>query len=101
MTTEKTTRKKAPKRARGKSTDGSIPCLPSYSIIDPELDAHLDPDLFQRGFKDGLAHLEALPKAWARNYAATVTATAPDPDDDEPSYTRGFRAALWGFLKHG
>lgn len=91
-----------PKHRGATPSDGpDIPCLPSYSIIDPELDAHLDPDLFQRGFSDGLAHLATLPPAWARNYAATTTSTAPDPDDEEPSYTRGFRAALWGFLKHG
>ncbi|MFW0796807.1 hypothetical protein AAFP30_23580 [Gordonia sp. CPCC 205515] len=80
---------------------GVVTRLPtSFPIIDPELDACLDPDLFQKGFADAVAVLDALPKPWARHHAASTMATAPDTDDDEPSYTRGYRAALYGHLRH-
>lgn len=81
---------------------GPVTRLPtSFPLIDPELDACLDPDLFQKGFDDSLAYLDGLPPAWARHYAASTLAQAPDPDDDEPSHTRGFRAGLYGYLRHG
>lgn len=81
---------------------GTVTRLPtSFPIIDPELDDFLDPDLFQKGFDDALAHLDSLPPAWATHFATTVLATEPDPDDDEPSHTRGFRAGLYGHLRHG
>lgn len=83
------------------TTHGVVTRLPtSFPIIDPELDAHLDPDLFQRGFTDALARLDALPPTWARHHASSSLAVAPDPDDDEPSYTRGYRAGLYGYLRH-
>ncbi|GAB93091.1 hypothetical protein [Gordonia rhizosphera] len=80
---------------------GTVTRLPtSFPIIDPELDGHLDPDLFQKGFEDGNARLLTLPPAWARHHASSILACAPDPHDDEPSYTRGYRAALYGHLRH-
>ncbi|MFT4088367.1 MAG: hypothetical protein QM658_14680 [Gordonia sp. (in: high G+C Gram-positive bacteria)] len=80
---------------------GVVTRLPtSFPIIDPELDEYLDPDLFQKGFSDALAYLDSLPPAWARHHASTVLAEAPDPDDDEPSHTRGYRAGLYGFVRH-
>ncbi|MGV9712085.1 hypothetical protein ACWDTI_15640 [Gordonia sp. NPDC003424] len=83
------------------TADGVVTRLPtSFPIVDPELDAHLDPDLFQRGFEDALSRLDSLPRTWARHHASTTMASAPDPDDDEPSYTRGYRAGLYGYLRH-
>ncbi|MEZ5211813.1 MULTISPECIES: hypothetical protein [unclassified Gordonia (in: high G+C Gram-positive bacteria)] len=79
---------------------GTVTRLPtSFPLIDPELDDCLDPDLFQKGFEDSLADLDALPVPWARHYASTTLAQAPDPDADEPSHLRGYRAGLYGFLR--
>ncbi|MFZ2509830.1 MAG: hypothetical protein WAW85_01900 [Gordonia sp. (in: high G+C Gram-positive bacteria)] len=81
---------------------GTVTRLPtSFPLIDPELDEYLDPDLFQKGFDDALEHLGTLPPAWARHFATTTLAQEPDPEDDEPSHTRGFRAGLYGHLRHG
>lgn len=81
---------------------GTVTRLPtSFPIIDPELDDCVDPDLFQKGFDDSLAYLDTLPPAWARHFATTTLAQEPDPDDDEPSHTRGFRAGLYGYVRHG
>ncbi|MDR2281396.1 MAG: hypothetical protein LBE07_11155 [Gordonia sp. (in: high G+C Gram-positive bacteria)] len=80
---------------------GIVTRLPtSFPIIDPELDGHLDPCLFQAGFDDANMRLSAFPPSWARHHASTVLDTEPALDDDEPSYTRGYRAALYGYLKH-
>ena len=80
---------------------GVVTRLPtSFPIYDADLDAHLDPDLFQQGFTDAMTRLEALPPTWARHHAASILAAAPDPADDEPSHTRGYRAALYGHLRH-
>lgn len=80
---------------------GTVTRLPtSYPIIDPELDDALDPDLFQKGFDDGLAQLGEMPATWARHLAGTILACPPDLDADDPSYTRGHRAACYGFLRH-
>jgi hypothetical protein len=80
---------------------GVVTRLPtSFPIYDAELDAHLDPDLFQQGFTDALTSLDEMPSSWARHHASTIMACPPDPDDDEPSYTRGYRAALYGHLRH-
>lgn len=80
---------------------GVVTRLPtSFPIVDPELDGHLDPDLFQQGFDDANARLCAFPRAWARHLADSTMATPPEPEDEEPSYTRGYRAALYGYLRH-
>ncbi len=80
---------------------GTVTRLPtSFPLIDPELEEFLDPDLFQKGFDDALAHLDTLPPAWGRHFATTTLAQEPDPDDDEPCHTRGFRAGLYGYLRH-
>ncbi|AZG44709.1 hypothetical protein [Gordonia insulae] len=80
---------------------GIVTRLPtSFPIIDPELDGHLDPDLFQKGFDDANSRLDTFPRSWARHHASTTMAAAPAADDDEPSYTRGYRAALYGYLRH-
>ncbi|MEE4024654.1 hypothetical protein V1Y59_16325 [Gordonia sp. PKS22-38] len=63
-------------------------------------DTHLDPDLFRQGFDDANTRLNAFPPAWARHHASTIMAAARDSDDDRPSYTRGYRAALYGYLRH-
>lgn len=79
---------------------GIVTRLPtSFPLIDPELDDALDPDLFQKGFEDALAYLDTLPCTWAQHHASTVLDQEPDPDDDEPSHTRGYRAGLYGFLR--
>ncbi|AUH68897.1 MULTISPECIES: hypothetical protein [Gordonia] len=72
----------------------------SYPLVDPELDVCLDPDLFQQGFDESLAYLSSLPPTWARHHAASVLENGTDPDDDL-SYQRGYRAGLYGFLRHG
>ncbi|EON31527.1 MULTISPECIES: hypothetical protein [Gordonia] len=80
---------------------GVVTRLPtSFPIYDAELDEHLDPDLFQQGFLDAAADLDALPAPWARQLASSTLACPPHPDDEEPSYTRGYRAALYGHLRH-
>ncbi|MEE3853522.1 hypothetical protein VZC37_24525 [Gordonia sp. LSe1-13] len=63
-------------------------------------DTHLDIDLFRRGFDDANAQLDAFPPAWARHHASTIMANKRDTDDAQPSYTRGYRAALYGYLRH-
>ncbi|HEY9312362.1 hypothetical protein [Williamsia sp.] len=78
----------------------------SFPLIDPELDDALDPDLFQHGFDDALTRLESMPAPWALHFATLTMAaepdlTAADPARAEPSYTRGYRAALYGYLRHG
>jgi hypothetical protein len=80
---------------------GIVTRLPtSFPIYDADLDEHLDPDLFQKGFDDAEAALCALPAPWARQLASSTLDCPPDPDDEEPSYTRGYRAALYGYLRH-
>ncbi|NLG48076.1 hypothetical protein [Gordonia sp. (in: high G+C Gram-positive bacteria)] len=80
---------------------GVVTRLPtSFPLADPERDADLDPDVFQRGFDEALAHLAQLPPSWARHYAATTLDQAPDTTRD-PSYTRGHRAGMYGYLRHG
>lgn len=80
---------------------GIVTRLPtSFPIMDPELDGHLEPDLFQTGFDDANARLCALPPSWARHHATNVMDTEPDLDADDPSYTRGYRAAMYGYLRH-
>ena len=81
---------------------GVVTRLPtSFPLYDAELDQHLDPDLFQRGFADATAELDSLPPSWARHHASSIMACPPAPDDDEPSWTRGYRAALYGHLRDG
>ncbi|MDL9936416.1 hypothetical protein QSJ18_06655 [Gordonia sp. ABSL1-1] len=82
---------------------GTATRLPtSFPLIDPELDSALDPDHFQQGFDDAITRLESLPAPWARQLASTTMAAEPDPDltEDDRSYTRGYRAALYGYLRH-
>ncbi|MAU84948.1 MULTISPECIES: hypothetical protein [Gordonia] len=80
---------------------GVVTRLPtSFPIVDHELDGHLDPDLFQKGFEDANERLCGFPPPWARHHASSTMAVEPDPDDEEPSYTRGYRAALYGYLRH-
>lgn len=73
----------------------------SFPLIDPELDVALDHDLFQHGFDDALTRLESMPTPWAHHFATLTMAAEPDLTADEPSYTRGYRAALYGYLRHG
>jgi len=81
---------------------GVVTRLPtSFPIYDAELAAHLDADLFQKGFEDAEAELCALPLPWRMRLATKVLDSPPDPDDDEPSYTRGYRAAMYGYVRHG
>jgi hypothetical protein len=72
----------------------------SFPLVDPELDVALDHDLFQQGFDDALTRLDSMPAPWARNFA-TVTMDAEPDLTAEPSHTRGYRAALYGYLRHG
>ena len=51
-------------------------------------------------FDDANDRLCGFPPPWARHHASSTMASEPDPDDDEPSYTRGYRAALYGYLRH-
>lgn len=79
---------------------GTITRLPtSFPITDPEIDAHLDPVRFQQGFDDAVAHLARLPVPWAKHYASTTLENRSGPDSDV-SYVRGYRAALYGHLRH-
>ncbi|MGW0035699.1 hypothetical protein [Gordonia sp. NPDC003376] len=91
--------------------------------------AHLDALEFRRGIEAAYADLGALPLPWARHHAASTLAGRPSdaeppradpPRDAEPSahgveslavdaeaglsassYSRGYRAALHGFLRDG
>ena len=80
---------------------GIVTRLPtSFPLYDPERDADLDPDRFQQGFDDALADLDRMPSAWARHYAASILDTPAPRHDSERSHTRGYRAGLYGFLRH-
>lgn len=79
---------------------GVIPLPAGLPIIDPGLDDQLDPHQFQKGFKDATARLDTFPSAWARHHASSTMALVPDPDEDNPSWMRGYRAALYGYLRH-
>lgn len=62
-------------------------------------DESLDPQSFQSGFDDASAHLSSMPTAWASHHASTTLAALPIPQADD-SYARGYRAALYGHLRH-
>ncbi|WLP91051.1 hypothetical protein [Gordonia sp. NB41Y] len=88
--------------------------------------AHLDALEFRRGIEAAYAYLGALPIPWARHHAVSTLAEPPrdvgppqhaaergpgeasttDVHDAESdlaasSYSRGYRAALHGFLRDG
>ncbi|MFT4126154.1 MAG: hypothetical protein QM662_07975 [Gordonia sp. (in: high G+C Gram-positive bacteria)] len=58
----------------------------------------LNPARFRAGIDDANSYLATLPAPWARHHAASTLAEAIAPDGD-PSYTRGYRAALHGYLR--
>lgn len=89
-----------PEQAGAAPHSGDTCTSAAFLIGDPDLDEHLDPDQFRQGFEDGTARLAILPRPWARHHASSTIASSPDPDDDEPSWTRGYRAALYGYLRH-
>lgn len=72
---------------------------PESALADAELDASLDAQRFEQGFDDASNHLDGLPVAWARHHANSVLADRHAADPDDPSYSRGYRAALYGFLR--
>lgn len=72
---------------------------PESTIVNPELDGSLDAIRFQKGFDEASTYLETMPIAWARNYSTTVIADRRTYDFDDGSYARGYRAALYGYLR--
>lgn len=78
------------------STFDAIP--PESVIADPVRDHDLDAERFRAGFDDAVRRLAGLPDAWARNLAETTLAAVHV--DDDASYARGYRAGLYGFLRH-
>ncbi|MGC4932765.1 hypothetical protein ACLQ3C_03690 [Gordonia sp. DT30] len=68
---------------------------PESSIDDPTLDAVE----FQRGYDEASAYLASMPLAWAANHASAALAAGDIPDIRQ-SYERGYRAALYGFVRH-
>ncbi|GEE03158.1 hypothetical protein nbrc107696_36040 [Gordonia spumicola] len=79
---------------------GVVRRLPTTSRIDADVDDDFDLDLFQAGFGDANVRLRTFPPSWARHHATTVMQSEPLVDDDAPSYTRGYRAAAYGYLRH-
>lgn len=73
--------------------------IPPESVIaDPSRDEGLDAIRFREGFDDASRYLRALPVPWARQHATTTLDSAVEQSD--PSYHRGYRAALYGYLRH-
>lgn len=68
---------------------------PGSDIDDPELDGIR----FQQGFADAADELAALPAVWARHHASS-TLDRGVPDGSDPSYARGYRAGMYGHLRH-
>ncbi|MFW0784890.1 hypothetical protein AAFP35_10250 [Gordonia sp. CPCC 206044] len=59
----------------------------------------LDATEFRLGIDAAYAHLGTLPLPWARHHA--VTTLAGTIDGSRPSFSRGYRAALHGFVRGG
>ncbi|MCH5645600.1 MULTISPECIES: hypothetical protein [unclassified Gordonia (in: high G+C Gram-positive bacteria)] len=81
------------------TSDSRVIALPH--AIPPEsaiCDASLDHERFESGFDDASAHLASLPRAWASHHASTMLADGRIPDEKE-AYERGYRAALYGYLR--
>ncbi|MCM3893883.1 MULTISPECIES: hypothetical protein [Gordonia] len=64
------------------------------SLVDDTLDA----DAFQRGFDDATTYLATMPDTWARHHASSALASGDIPEITQ-SYERGYRAALYGFVR--
>ena len=60
----------------------------------------LDHDEFRRGFSDAIDYLESLPGAWACHHAS-ATLEPPVSETGDRSHLRGYRAALFGYLRGG
>lgn len=71
--------------------------IPAASAIG---DPTLDEAQFQRGYDDASTYLGSLPHPWAIHHASTTLADGQIPDISA-SYERGYRAALYGFRRHG
>ena len=61
-------------------------------------DDTLDEDAFQRGFDDATTYLATMPDTWARHHASSALASGDIPEITQ-SYERGYRAALYGFVR--
>lgn len=94
------------------TSDDNVVILPVAMFAENEIvDPDVDTMLFQQGFDDANAYLDAMPPTWAQHHAS-VTMSEPGPMDssfdvgdlspaesEEASYRRGYRAALYGFLR--
>lgn len=79
-------------------TSGRIVAFPSAPSQPPLVDDTLDEEAFQRGFDDATTYLATMPAAWARHHASSTLASGDIPDIAQ-SYERGYRAALYGFVR--
>ena len=73
--------------------------IPRESVItDPRRDRSLDVVRFRQGFDDAYSDLDGLPLPWARQRASQ--GLAGSDNDEDSSYCRGYRAGMYGFLRH-
>lgn len=72
----------------------------THEVVHASPDSVLDLDEFHRGFGDAVDYLESLPGPWACHHAAT-TLELPLPCTGDASHVRGYRAALFGYLRGG
>lgn len=72
----------------------------THEVVHASPDSVLDLDEFHRGFGDAVDYLESLPGPWACHHAAS-TLEQPLPDTGDPSHARGYRAAVFGYLRGG
>ena len=79
-------------------TSGRIVAFPTTPPQPPLVDDTLDEEVFQRGFDDATTYLATMPVTWARHHASSALASGDIPEITQ-SYERGYRAALYGFVK--
>ena len=83
-------------------TSGRIVAFPSSTPPpthqSPLANDTVDEDAFQRGFDDATTYLATMPDTWARHHASSALASGDIPDITQ-SYERGYRAALYGFVR--
>lgn len=82
------------------TTDAQVLTLPTAVAPESAIgDPSLDEELFAQGYDEASTYLASLPRAWAAHHASTALADGEIPDIKQ-SYERGYRAALYGFLRH-
>ena len=64
------------------------------------MDNTLALDEFRRGFTDAVDYLSSLPGTWACHHASSIL-EQPASEVCGPSHARGYRAALFGYLRGG